>query len=951
MKKAILKVSLLVVAGILFALPAGDIFAQNGMAELKERDYANFDKIRNAYYNIWKDQPQSDRKGYKQFKRWEYFWSRRVGPKGQFPSGDVIMKAFKQSEQIKIKADKIQSVEWRQLGPDMHPESQNGVRDQGIGRINAVRVHPQFSNELWAGAASGGVWRSTNRGGTWSVFPFTQFLSLGVSDIAISLSNPDVVYVATGDADGSAGSRNFYSVGVIKTVDGGENWSVTALEHTLGERKLIGKLAVHPQNSDIVYAATSSGVWKSTDGGDTWDLSSGGGFFIDMEMHPSNPDILYASTFSWSGNTSIYRTTDGGENWEEVQSLDGAVRIALAVTIDDPATVYALAANSATRGFHSFRVSRDKGETWQVVGDMNNTPNILGWYMGTGNDLQGQGQYDLALTASPKNSDMVFVGGINTWRSTNGGRDWEMVSHWFGGFGKPYVHADIHDLNYNFDGSVLYSGHDGGIDYSANNGNTWVDITQGMNITQFYRLSNSAKDNQVVYGGSQDNGTWRLRNGKWEHIYAGDGMECLVDYNDPDNIYVSMYNGKFYRSTNGGASFYQMVDEGVTGESGAWVTPFVIDPNNPSVLYAGYQNVWKSQNKGISWNTISDLGLTSTMEAIAVAPSDSRYIYAASHSTLYYTTNGGSDWSTLSTGSAEISYIAVDPKNPERIWISKYGFDEDEKVFMYDGEELKNISGNLPNVPINSIVHQKDSPDRLYIGTDIGVFTSDYNSAIWEPHGSGLPNVIVYELEIHYPTKTLRAATYGRGMWETDLNECDLQPIEISINEQPKICQGDTLRLTAIGSWGNFEWSNGQTGPTIGITEQGSYSVKAVDPATGCTTRSEVINVDVLYVPEVSIDIRGDNPFCEGSEITLRANFGFTEYEWSNGMTGRSIDVTDPGEYSVRVLTRDGCEAYSDIVTLSVLPAPAKPEIYRNGNTLMASTAKTAARRCRISMI
>ncbi|MFP4529111.1 MAG: hypothetical protein ACLFQX_11200, partial [Candidatus Kapaibacterium sp.] len=182
MKKAILKVSLLVVAGILFALPAGDIFAQNGMAELKERDYANFDKIRNAYYNIWKDQPQSDRKGYKQFKRWEYFWSRRVGPKGQFPSGDVIMKAFKQSEQIKIKADKIQSVEWRQLGPDMHPESQNGVRDQGIGRINAVRVHPQFSNELWAGAASGGVWRSTNRGGTWSVFPFTQFLSLGVSD-------------------------------------------------------------------------------------------------------------------------------------------------------------------------------------------------------------------------------------------------------------------------------------------------------------------------------------------------------------------------------------------------------------------------------------------------------------------------------------------------------------------------------------------------------------------------------------------------------------------------------------------------------------------------------------------------------------------------------------------------------------------------------------------------
>jgi photosystem II stability/assembly factor-like uncharacterized protein len=935
-----MKFSLTLIATVVLTFFIRPLAAQQGMAGLEAEDYGNFYKIRDAYYNIWNDVPQSERKGWKQFKRWEYFWSKRVDRKGNFPDPQLIYNAIDRTREMHSKNDRMQSTQWRQLGPELHPESQNGIRDQGIGRINCVRLHPENQKELWIGSASGGLWRTTNQGATWSEFPYTQVLSLGVSDVAISPSNPDVVYVATGDADGSTGARNFYTVGVIKTTDGGDSWEITNLNHELAERKLISRILVHPENPEIAWAATSSGVWKTTDGGDSWEMNSPTMYFIDMEMHPRNPDIIYASTFSWSGNTYVYRTTDGGESWQEIETYGGVVRIALAVTLDEPDLVYALAADNTTRGFHSLRVTHDKGNTWKVIADKGNTPNVLGWYAGTGNDTKGQGQYDLSIAASPRNSDLVVIGGINIWRSENGGRDWEMVAHWFGGFGKPYVHADIHDLNYNINGTVLYSGHDGGIDYSKNNGTSWKNVTEGLNITQFYRLSNSVQDNRVVYAGSQDNGTWRHRNGKWEHIYAGDGMECLVDYNNPNYVYVSMYNGKLYRSTNGGKNFVAMINPGKIGEPGAWITPFVIDPNNPNVLYAGYQNVWKSTDRGVSWNKASEFGISSTLEALAVAPSDSDYIYAASYGSLYYTYDGGDSWEVIATGGEDISYIAVDPKDPTKVWMSKYGYNPDEKLLMFDGSDITNLTGNLPNVSIMSVVHQKDSPDRLYVGTEIGVFYSDYKSAVWDPYGTGLPNVIANELEIHYPTNTLRVATYGRGLWETDLNTCNLPPIDVEVNGSTEICRGDSLLLEAKGDYDSFEWSNGETGRELWVTDEGTYAVSVYDPATGCTARSEAIEIETLPVPDLDISIRGNNPFCKGTSVQLKADFGFQEYLWSEGSADRSIEVDQPGEYYLTATTRDGCVVYSDTVTVEEAPLPEKPEISRHSNTLTSTPAQ-----------
>jgi photosystem II stability/assembly factor-like uncharacterized protein len=937
MKKLVLA---LVLLGVVFSNNYS--FSANKFQTLlqsnKEPNFYDIQKALNEDYN---SNNPSVRRGWKQFKRWEYFWGQRVFPTGEFPNTYKIYESVQKFEKVNSNPQIQSSNIWKALGPFNPPTASDN--EEGIGRINIIRFNPNNENDLWIGAASGGVWRSKDGGTTWINYPFTNFLSLGVSDIAIAPSNVSTVYVTTGDADGSIGTAgSYYTIGIIKTTDDGATWSVTNFAKQLSDKKILTRILVSPTDENIVLVGTSDGIYKTTDGGQTWVNKYAYNSIVDMEYKPGDPNIVYAASYGYSGKNDVLKSTDNGETWKSIYSVTSSNRLSIEVTPADPNSIYCLASNSSTSGFLSFSVSQDEGATWTVTATPSTVNNILGWYNGQGSDNKGQGMYDLSLAVSPKDPYTVLIGGIDIWKTPDLGYSVSMLTHWFGYYSKPYVHADIHDLRFSPSGSRIYAVCDGGIYMSKNNGISWQDISNGLNITQFYRLGSSDLSPDVIVAGAQDNGTSALINGQWKHIYSADGMEAVVDPTNSNRIYVSIYYGTFYRTNNGGSSFAKIIDNSITNENGGWVTPFVLDPSNPNTVYCGFQNVWRNKVNGeiSQWQKISSFGSSQTLVALAVAPSDPNTLYAANYTDIYATRDGGNTWSNIyHSNSSAITYIAVDPNNAKRIWFTKSGFGSSDKVYEINDDNLLNLSGNLPNVPVNTIVYQKNSPDRLYIGTDIGVFYSDYESGYWERFGDGLPNVIVQELEIDYGQSIkLRAATYGRGIWETNVLDCNLPAPQVNVIGKVELCEGDSTTLQIGGDYSNFQWSNGSTDKTITVSTPGIYSLIVTSP-DGCKAKSQ--GVEIKVYPKKSITITsatGSLAFCgDETQLELRASLGFQSYLWSTGDTVRRITVTEPGDYYVTGITTQGCSSTSDKITIVKSSLPPKPIIKREGNTLTVS--------------
>ncbi|MDQ1267196.1 MAG: hypothetical protein QG635_2350 [Bacteroidota bacterium] len=267
------------------------------LTKIEKTKRMNFFEIQNAVSEYYKDIPADKRRGWKQYKRWENFWRTRVTETGDFPNGIQIYQDLQRYLGTFKSSDKpMASPTWQLIGPIIKPHDAD-LGAKGLGRINIVRLQPGNTKNIWVGSASGGVWNSTDGGSTWINFPFTQFLSLGVSDIAISPSNPNIVYVATGDMDGTNGlPPDPFSIGLIKTTDGGASWSITKLAYELANNVKLSRVLVHPQNPDLVIVGSSEGIFKTADGGETWKNVSSAGFIADMELKPNNPNIVYAST-------------------------------------------------------------------------------------------------------------------------------------------------------------------------------------------------------------------------------------------------------------------------------------------------------------------------------------------------------------------------------------------------------------------------------------------------------------------------------------------------------------------------------------------------------------------------------------------------------------------------------------------------------------------------------
>ncbi|MBI2793384.1 MAG: T9SS type A sorting domain-containing protein [Ignavibacteria bacterium] len=863
--------------------------------------------------------PDGTIKESKQVKRWEWFWEPRLTPSGDFPTALHYYNEVQAVESRKKSEDVQAKPTWKELGPTAPDLPSESAAWNGIGRVNTFTFSPSNSNIIWLGSAQGGIWKTTDGGGSWSAINVNGFPTFGVSDIAISASNENVIYVATGDADatfpGEMSSYPGFTYGVIKSTDGGATWSATGLSMTPEQNNVIARLWVDPSNANIAIATTYTGLRKTTDGGATWNLVSASLQFRDLIANPFASNQLYATTFSNGGGASIFRSSDAGNTWTLILSVAEANRIRLAVTKDDPKIVGAVASSASTNGLFAIYKSSDYGLTF-----VKSVPpqNLLGW-SATGNDWQygGQGFYDLAMEISPTDADKWFVGGVNAWRSTNGGQSWVLSADWTGN-NAPWVHADHHFMKYSATQNVIYTASDGGIARSTNNGVSWRDVSNGLKIQQYYGLSTTDMNSTLTLAGAQDNGTARTLNGSvFYHVLDGDGMASAIDYDDPSLMYASMPYGQFYSSSNQGNSWRLIANVNVLGESNrAWVAPIVADPTMTGTVYVGYTQIYKSTTSGASWQKISQIQTNAAMRLIAVAPSDNNFIYVAYNSTIMFTTDGGTTWSQQNGIGSFIQDIEVHPTDPRRFWVAIGGFSASTKIFEINNGKVTNITGSgLPNVPANAIVFQKGPLNRLYLGTDIGVFFKDEGSSSWEMYGQAMPTTVITDMKLVSTANKLRVSTYGRGVWEVDVTQCIASVPSITIQGASTICSGDTIVLKASSGYAQYQWSNGETGDRIKLSaysQTGEYTVTVEDFA-GCRNVSVPVSVTILRGP-----IKPQISLKQPDTLRSSAIGGITKFQWYlgdskiQGATSRQFSPSASGLYKVEVENSEGCKAMSD---------------------------------------
>jgi photosystem II stability/assembly factor-like uncharacterized protein len=694
---------------------------------------------------------------YKLFNRWEWFTEPRVYPTGKwdFDKIDVIAEHLStEDERLRLKLAQTDTLNltnqpkfsgsspfsWVPLGPS------DAVGGTNLGRVNSIQFDPTNPRTIYIGSPDGGVWKTMNNGATWKP-KFDSQPTLSVGDIAIDPHNPKVIYVATSDPFGYGVPfwGGTYSVGVRKSTDGGETWMPTGFHWTVGQNRTIRRLVIHPSDGNILLAATSDGLYQTTNGGATWKRILTESSY-DAQFQANDGNIAYATT------NQVLKSTNAGATFTPLSaSCPGALRYSIQIAPSKPSTVYTLCSVAAQSSVTAtVQKSNNSGATWSTV-----TPSGVTLY----------GYYDTVLAVSPVDEKELFVAGFDMMRSTDGGVKWKPVPI--------AMHSDNHTIKFfPGSGSVLLVGNDGGLFRSMTSGATWKSLNKGLSITQFYSLGTSRADPNIMVVGAQDNGNMKSTAGVFANITDADGMKGFVDWSNPAVLYVSIQFGDFNRSTNGGASFTQIS----TPAEGSWVSPWLQDPIQPSTIYAATDKVYKSSNQGATWNAISgSLAGIEKFTVLKVAPSNTNFIYAGSGVKLYRTNDGGLTWTDITAGlpvaTNYLTDLAVHDSNPNIVYVTFSGYVEGQKVYKTDdaGSNWTNISGTLPNIPADAVVHEKRDDNPLYVGTDDGVYYRNDNLSDWIPFKQGLPNVIVDQLEIHYPTKIIRAATYGRGIWQAPL--------------------------------------------------------------------------------------------------------------------------------------------------------------------------------------
>lgn len=823
-------------------------------ARMMENSESNFYEIQESFEAFYANKTYEKGKGFKQFKRWEDFMGPRVYPSGNLVLGKQIWKEFESFKRNYNTSEEARSANWTAVGPTTIANG-NGGYSPGLGRVNTVAQDPNNANVLYVGVPQGGVWKSTNGGTTWT--PKTTELPVsGISDITIDPNNSNIIYVCTGDGDGN----DSYGIGVIKSIDGGENWTNTTLIWESGMEHTARRLVISHANSNHLYATTSKGVYKSLDAGVHWILIKDGAY-KDLEMHPTNANTIFIC------NNRIEYSTDGGDNFTIASGINSNTRVEISISESNPSRVYAVTGNSEG-GLEGFYQSTDGGQTFTLK---SNSPNILSSANdGSGNG--GQAWYDLAIVCDPSNSNTVYVGGVNVWKTTNGGNDFDIITHWsLGTNWVEYLHGDIHTLE--FFGNNFYAGSDGGIAISTNDGDTWNDLSSGLQNSQFYEIDVMPSNANKLIAGAQDNGSLRIDGTNAVQVRGGDGMNVLFHRSNPNVWFYEWQYGGVHRTTDGGNSADYIKPNGVG--DGNWNTPFITSPSNHNTIYIGYENLFKSTNMGDNYTERSVPG-TDLIDEIAVYDGNDNFISVSKGSSLLISTDNGVIWTNiLPLPNLFITGIVYNPSDSDEMWVTFSGFDEGDKVYhtANGGLNWENISLNLPNIPVNKIIYEPGSDDGIYIGTDMGVFYKNNDLANWISFSDGLPVTIITDLVYHEGTDQVFAGTYGRGIYKTDAYSPSTVIPEASFNSNiRRACTGQDVEFTdmSMNHQSGWTWTfasgspatSSDQNPIVSWDQPGEYEVSlTVSNSNGPATETRTAFIKVF-------DTTGNRlPYFEGFEV------------------------------------------------------------------------------------
>lgn len=669
--------------------------------------------------------------------------------------------------------------QWRSLGPTTVPNGQtyNGsVRVNVSGRVSAIAVDPAHPAHVLCGAANGGVWESFNRGASWA--PRTDYqATTTVGAIAYTPSNASIVYCGTGEGNW----WSWLGVGILRSSDGGTTWSTRCTAPFVGQG--FYDLRVDPANANHLVAATTGGLYVSTNGGvawtqrrtrRTWSVAFGSG------------EILASSS------DGVFRSINGGTTWVAV-ALPGSPgtfdRIAIAIAPSNPAVAYAWGASGA----NAFLWRRASGGVWTVASSL--PPGIS----------TGQSWYDWFAAASPDRDNEVYLSAIEAYRGNLSGSTWTwtVISNRAGSA----IHPDQHAIAFEpGNPNMVYAGCDGGLYRSPDRGNSWVHCNNGLVISEFEYIAQNVGSSRWLIGGTQDNGTERWTGSPaWEHAADGDGGYVAVNHDNPMTVFHTYFNMSPDRSTTGGGfgSWTYIPPPVPAGEGSLFYPPMRCTDSNGTTVAIGGGALYVSRSNGSPWTRIA-FPSAATASAICVPNADRVYV-GVTDGRVFRTSWNGAAWTALAAlaaprAGASVSDVLVSASNLNRIWVT-YSTIGGGRVFRSDnaGTNWTDCSAGLPNLPVNAIEIDSRNANRVWVAMDRGVSQSLNAGATWADFSNGLPNCYVGDVCFHPHAWVLRAGTRNRGVWEIPVDGWMTVPV-CGVQFNGSLTANQTQR------WFTFNW-------------------------------------------------------------------------------------------------------------------------------------------------
>ncbi len=856
---------------------------------LMEGPNPNLFVVQQAYHDYYQNHLFVKNRQTQAYKRWVRKMEMFANAKGYYEKPDWSLEDQKKFMQLKHSLSSSRAgSSWQAIGPfHLDLTAAGSSYAPGITRMNTVQEDPNDPATVYVGTATSGLWKSTDTGNTWQCLTLDMMVK-GVGAVCIDWSNSNTVFFGS-------------SIGIQKSMDGGQNWSNTSLTFPYYTGIYVWEIRMDPNNHNILLAATNSGFYRSTDGGQNWtQLMSG--IWYEIEYHPSLPNIVYALHRN-GDKCEFWKSTDSGINWNHITNgtPDPATgehnrRSEISVSPAAPNNVYLLAPGAAngSSGLYGFYISTDTGNSFTrtccgalPAGPPDSTNlNTMAWQP-TGLDEGGQFYYDLSMDVSDSDPGEVYTGGINIWRSQDSGKSFTCNAKWTWEpqYIPRYVHADVHDIK-TF-GNHLWAVSDGGAFLSTDGGHHFRNKTWGINGTEIWGFGEGFRDGNVMIIGTYHNGTLVKDNDVydgWLHIWGGDTYQGFVNFMDPTLLYgdyagkarIKLYNDRSIKPTR--SSFNKGINS---------FANIAYDPRNPYTIYTcADSGLWKSTNNAESWqNLINFHGGTVTRVRTGFNNPDKIYICYKpgywSAAQIWRSDDGGQNWTnvtppaSLTGGQAWRGFdLAVASNDADVVWASINGYHSGYKVFKSTngGQNWIDYSGSLPEPGVVSVVYQRGSNGGVYVGTDLAVYYRDNSMNDWQLYAQDLPISNILKLQIFYKEGKIRAATNGRGVWESNLFKTTAPEAQIAADRQYIDCEYDTIHFfdhsaldTTGSSWawsfpGGIPASSNLQDPIVSYSTPGDYDVTlTVTNAYGSSTQT--LHHFIHYInPQASL------PFSENFE-------------------------------------------------------------------------------------